>query len=417
MAALWGWFDPMLLNRERARAIMERENLDALVAMRPHHVYYFSDHWCGMMDARWEAIYFAVLPRDEQAPATLVMPSLGTLNLVDRPTWMPNVIAVTMPWAAAAQSDASPAAFPLPPLPSGPAQPTDNDKAKSDLIDSMQGHSAPTAPWALKAALEAAGAAGGRVGFDDYRVAAWGEAVGVAARFVPAGHLFQEIRLIKTDAEIALMRQAAILNEQACRTAASAIAEGVRPAEIETIYMTEMARGGGQGVFLSVALGKMPYDRFTRGIPVMVDAFGRLEQYHGDVGRTVVIGDPPEGVMRRTEALAAAWDAVFGTIRPGLRYGDIRTTVTRVVRDHGLPELVFCNPHNVGLTHTDDPAPDGAPPGVKGDIVLEEGMIINVDLPYEEYGWGSIHTEDTVLVTKDGCEALTSNDTKLIVVE
>jgi Xaa-Pro aminopeptidase len=407
----------MLLNIERARQIMEREGLDALVAMRPHHVYYFSDHWCGMMDARWEAIYFAVLPRDPAASATLVMPSLGTLNLVDRPTWMPNVIAVTMPWGAAARHDASPPPFPLPPLPSGPAEPTANDRQKRDLIEAMQGQSAATAPWALKAALDAAGALGGRVGFDDYRAAAWGDAAGIDAAFVPAGHLFQEIRLIKTEAEISCMRAAALLNESACRTAASTIAEGMTPAEIQTVYMTEMAKGGGQGVFLSVALGKMPYDAFTRGVPVMVDAFGRLEQYHGDVGRTVIIGDPPEGVLRRTRALAAAWDAVFETIRPGLRYGDIRTIVTRVVREHGLPELVFCNPHNVGLTHTDDPAPEGAPPGVKGDIVLEENMIINVDLPYEEYGWGSIHTEDTVLVTKDGCEALTSNDTKLIVVD
>ena len=40
-------------------------------------------------------------------------------------------------------------------------------------------------------------------------------------------------------------------------------------------------------------------------------------------------------------------------------------------------------------------------------------MVVNVDMPHTEIGWGSVHMEDTVRIRPDGSELLTSNDTKL----
>ena len=51
-----------------------------------------------------------------------------------------------------------------------------------------------------------------------------------------------------------------------------------------------------------------------------------------------------------------------------------------------------------------------------GDLVFEENMVINVDLPYHELGWGAMHLEDMIRVTADGCEPLTSMDTSLRVI-
>ncbi len=46
-------------------------------------------------------------------------------------------------------------------------------------------------------------------------------------------------------------------------------------------------------------------------------------------------------------------------------------------------------------------------------LVFEENMVFTLDMPYHEFGWGTTHVEDMMLVTKDGCEALTSMDTSL----
>jgi Xaa-Pro aminopeptidase len=49
-------------------------------------------------------------------------------------------------------------------------------------------------------------------------------------------------------------------------------------------------------------------------------------------------------------------------------------------------------------------------PQTKPDQVLLENMVINVDMPHTEIGWGSVHMEDTVRITADGCERLGTAD-------
>lgn len=402
----------MLLNLQRARTIMHRDGLDALVAMRPYHVYYVSDHWHGMMDARWEVLYVAVLAAREDKPSTLIVPAMGVYFLPDAPTWMERVTPVTAPLPGAIP----PAAVPLPAFPHRAGHVNEAEQSRQRAITEMAAHPAATAPWALHDALVAAGARGGRVGFDDYRTKAWAAETGFDAAFVPAIQTFQEIRLVKSTDEIALLRHAARINEAAMTAAIASLRDNPSSAQMERIFMTEMARQGGHGVYLATALGEAPVETFEPGIPFMVDAFGRYHQYHGDVGRTAVMGPPSSELTARSRALSAAWRAALDIIRPGVTYANIREVVATAAREHGLPELLACNPHSLGLSHSDDPAAEGAPPGVKADLALEPGMVINVDMPYQEIGWGALHTEDTILITANGWEPLTSNNTDLIVI-
>jgi Xaa-Pro aminopeptidase len=48
-----------------------------------------------------------------------------------------------------------------------------------------------------------------------------------------------------------------------------------------------------------------------------------------------------------------------------------------------------------------------------GERELLEGMVINLDVPVLELGWGGVQLEDTVLVTGDGCMLLTNTDRTL----
>ena len=49
----------------------------------------------------------------------------------------------------------------------------------------------------------------------------------------------------------------------------------------------------------------------------------------------------------------------------------------------------------------------------KPDFVIEENMVLNFDMPFSEWGWGSMHIEDTMLINKSGFEPLTSLRTEL----
>jgi len=47
------------------------------------------------------------------------------------------------------------------------------------------------------------------------------------------------------------------------------------------------------------------------------------------------------------------------------------------------------------------------------ELVFEENMVFTLDMPYHEFGWGTTHVEDMVIVRADGCEAISSLDTAL----
>jgi Xaa-Pro aminopeptidase len=69
--------------------------------------------------------------------------------------------------------------------------------------------------------------------------------------------------------------------------------------------------------------------------------------------------------------------------------------------------------HSLGLEHTDDVKPFGVQPQSKPDQVLQPNMVVNIDMPHTEVGWGSIHMEDTVRITTYGYERLSKTDLRI----
>jgi Xaa-Pro aminopeptidase len=61
--------------------IMDRHGLKGLVVREKHNVYYLTDYWEALSEAGWPFAAFAVLPRDEKAPVTLVIPSISLQRL------------------------------------------------------------------------------------------------------------------------------------------------------------------------------------------------------------------------------------------------------------------------------------------------------------------------------------------------
>lgn len=80
----------------------------------------------------------------------------------------------------------------------------------------------------------------------------------------------------------------------------------------------------------------------------------------------------------------------------------------------------FCG-HWLGIEARDYPiftaAMKAASPFFPGtyDIPIEEGMVINIEIPYGEFGLGGFQVEYTLLVTRDGCEKLYPHERELVV--
>jgi len=103
-------------------------------------------------------------------------------------------------------------------------------------------------------------------------------------------------------------------------------------------------------------------------------------------------------------------------LKPGVRYSELAAAVSKAVRKEGIPNFRDPVVHSLGLEHTDDPKPPGVQPQTKPDQVLQTGMVVNVDMPHTEIGWGSVHMEDTVKITANGFERLGTADFSLRVI-
>jgi Xaa-Pro aminopeptidase len=109
---------------------------------------------------------------------------------------------------------------------------------------------------------------------------------------------------------------------------------------------------------------------------------------------------------------------VLEKARPGMKYSQLRQLVGDAMAKAytgGIPVRFGAGPHSVGLQHTDQPYRDGVPFVVGDDLTLEENMTLTVDLPTSMLGWGAIHHEDLLVVTKTGLEPLATADGPLVV--
>lgn len=154
------------------------------------------------------------------------------------------------------------------------------------------------------------------------------------------------------------------------------------------------------------------------GAPVIIDIFpsGRASHYHGDLTRTVVVGEIPDEIRRMHAAALQALDAGIESIRAGVAGRDVHHAVCQVLVDRGYgtttkgfegPEGVakmnHSTGHGVGLDVHEEPSLRG--PG--GDALLE-GDVVTVEPGLYLLGLGGVRIEDTGMVTRDGFANFTS---------
>ena len=229
------------------------------------------------------------------------------------------------------------------------------------------------------------------------------EAVAERITTVDADDTPRRIRLVRTPAEIRMMRLASQANIAAANATVLAARELGSVRAIRQRFFAEAALRGNLGVFMVVnASSSEAYDEPLRdGQAFLIDCVSHLRNFHGDFGRTVFIGEPTARMRRCTDVMATTWGELQGLIRPGLRFSQVRELGAATLAKFGLDVPVSFSPHSVGLAHTDHPRFNAD--GSRADVMIEENMILSIDCPLFETGQGgTAHLEDLVLVTPAG---------------
>jgi Xaa-Pro aminopeptidase len=398
-----------LLNYARAREVMEKRGFDGLVLVRAQNVYNAANFW-PLTDRMGHAPSCAVVvPRDPKRRASLVIPQFtfyyiysdaGPRSFLEHYLYAPE-------GALHVFNQVDPTAL--------------SDKEKRRLADLARVGTRMERTFvdALALAIREAGLERGRLGVDDELAMRMIAAAQLPATAQPALEDVAFVRMVKSPLEIRMMRAAATRNVEATLAAVRGLRDGMSIRELRTRYFMEAAERGMTGVFMVVDKSSVPsYDQPLRaGHGILIDCVSHLGNYHGDYGRTVVIGEPSRAMKRATDAMGFAWSAIRERLRPGLTTAEIRRIGTEALKKGGYATTIGFNPHSVGLQHSDAPRRTDTVVPAPMDLTLEPGMILSVDCPLLDEGvGGSGHLEDLTLITADGSERIHPDTPHVLVV-
>lgn len=419
-----GFDGRLLVNAPRAREVMEREGLDGIVALNPVNVFYLGNY-IGYELQKLRAIpSFAVMPRDPSRPSVLVVAATDLLFIANGDREFPEIVPYTFPaeierYLEKGDWSVEPTAAPIAPSPALEASMQPRERRWESYRQRIATRAAATPEWGLVKALELAGLDRGKLAVDDMRIAEVLRSLGRSrASCVPGDNTFRKIRLVKSAVELGHMRTIARINQDACMAMLRQVRRGTTKDEIDQLFMVEAAKRGAKAMWIATGtIGGLTQGKVVEGEPMMVDAVCQRNFYHGDFGRTVVLGEPSKDLAACMTSLRVGTATVLEKARPGMKFSALRAVVAEAMTKAytgGIPIRFAVGPHSVGLQHTDQPYRDGVPFMVGDDLTLQENMTLTVDLPTSMLGWGAIHCEDLLVVTKQGLEPLATADGPLV---
>jgi Xaa-Pro dipeptidase len=391
------------MDRNRALRIMQEYELEGLVATTQENVAFASGFRTAESRANYNTQIYAVVPADPGRPVGLVIPTIS-LTYVAQLGLAPEQV-----WTYGEFYFYVEEGVPL----SG---------AAGHMVELLAG----TRPYAngmaaLQAALEAARLGRGRLGLDEMGIAptVLQKLQSTLTNEVVYGYdAFRKLRAVKTPDEIARLRVAAEIVEEAVRAAMAVMRPGVTHREILATYKATVARRGAIPTHVNFRFGAngglpslLPSDTPLEAGQLMAWDVGLIyELYQADTARCAVVGEPEPRQQMVYDALLAGLQAGISAIRPGATAGQVFDAAVAAVRACGLPDYKrnHCG-HGIGVEAYDEPllAPNNP-------TVIEPGMVLNVETPYYRMGFGSPVVEDTVVVTDTGVEYLTQMDRSLM---
>lgn len=229
------------------------------------------------------------------------------------------------------------------------------------------------------------------------------------------------LRMVKSADEIASIKKAQAIAEQAFDHILKFIKPGVTEREIALELDYFMLRNGAEALsFETIAVSginsSMPHGvpsdkKIENGDFLTLDYGAVCDGYHSDMTRTIAVGSVSEEQKKVYDTVLKAQLAALDAMRPGVRCADADKAARDVITEAGYGAFFgHGTGHGVGIEIHEEPrvSPTGTEILEAGNVVTDEPGIY---LP----GCFGVRIEDMVLITEDGMENLTHSPKELIV--
>ena len=225
----------------------------------------------------------------------------------------------------------------------------------------------------------------------------------------------ESLRVIKDKYEVDSIRKAI----KAAIKGFGMIRSGLKPEQTEIEIRNDleyaMRRFGAEDKSFNSIIAVGPRAALPHAVPtakrveeselLLIDWGAKCEGYASDLTRTLVTTSKPSQKFRKIyEAVLTAQKRAIDTIKPGEIMENVDRVARKSLEEAGLGKLFTHGlGHGLGLE-----VHDGKRFCPGSQTVLQPGMVMTVEPGVYIGGWGGIRIEDDVLVTKDGCEVLSS---------
>ncbi len=242
----------------------------------------------------------------------------------------------------------------------------------------------------------------------------------IAAELVPLTGIIEDLRSIKDDYEIELIKKAQSITDQAFLKILDYIKPGISEVDIASELCYYMAKSGCQVAFETIVAsgpnGSMPHARPTNrkiqnGDFVTVDFGCKYNGYCSDMTRTVAVGSISEEMRKVYDSVLNAQQLALGAVHEGVKGNDIDRIARNYISNagyggyfgHGLG-------HSLGLEVHEEPRFSKY-----CEEVIKSGMCLSVEPGIYLPGKFGVRIEDIIKVTENGCYNFTNSPKELII--
>ncbi len=216
------------------------------------------------------------------------------------------------------------------------------------------------------------------------------------------------LRAVKSADELKMIRKSTSIVEAAIRELVEIVRPGISRPELIQEAKIRMIKNGATGIgHVTISFGTSNpelsiEERLGKDQLVALDLGASYYGYLSDIRRHVYTGTVPERLRSLHAVMCGIVDEIGGSLIPGATAKELYERAVSLFEKNGLVPLIVNVGHGIGLMTEEAWIYSGS------DMVLEPGMVINIEL-YTSYEEGvEIGNEETYLITENRPERITS---------
>jgi Xaa-Pro aminopeptidase len=238
---------------------------------------------------------------------------------------------------------------------------------------------------------------------------------------IPVGDIIENLRLIKSESEIKILKEAADIADAAFKHILDFIKPGITELEVANELEFFMRKCGATSSSFDtiVASGKrsaLPHgvasDKIIeKGDLVTLDYGALYKGYVSDITRTVAVGEPSADLKNIYQIVLDAQLLAVEKIKPGMTGKEADAIARNYIAEKGFgDQFGHSLGHGIGLEVHEKPLLS-----MRSDMVLQPGMVVTVEPGIYVPGLGGVRIEDDTLITSSGNETITHSTKELII--